>query len=78
MEDVKQGCGGGCGFSFCFWAKLIVAIPALPILGYAVAMQFEDENVRWLAFGLTMLAAVWAAIKIDKMPALQRKFVKRD
>lgn len=67
-----------CGSSFCFWAKLLVAIPALPMVGYIVAMQFSDPNMRWLAFGSSMLVMVWLAMQVDKMPAMQKKIVSRD
>ena len=60
-------------FSFCFWAKLIVAIPALPIAAKVAMMQFENPTAKLAAAIITVAVLIYAAIKIDRIPALSRK-----
>lgn len=68
---------GGCPivgrFNFCFWAKFIVGIPALFIAGSAAAMQFDDTLMQSAAWVGTVMLLVWGAMKLDRMPALQKK-----
>ncbi|MBY0406235.1 MAG: Flp pilus assembly complex ATPase component TadA, partial [Rickettsiales bacterium] len=73
-EDATKGACGACsGFNFCFWAKFIVGIPALAIGGYAAALQFENPLMQSVAWIAAVMFMVWAALKIDKLPALQKK-----
>jgi len=66
-------CGMNVGFNFCFWSKFIVGIPALFIGGYAAALQFENPLLQSVAWIVAVLFMVWAAIKIENMPALKKK-----
>jgi hypothetical protein len=56
------------GFNYCFWAKLLVAIPALPLIAIMSASFFHDSTTRGFVAVIAVIAAVWAAIKIDTMP----------
>jgi len=72
-ESKAEGCPMAGQFSYCFWAKFLVGIPALTIGGYVGALQFDEplmQSIAWIAMVMFM---VWAAIKIDKLPALQKK-----
>lgn len=59
-------------FNYCFWAKLIVAIPAIPLVAIAAASLFSDPLIKVLMGGAAALAAVSIAIWIDKQPCLSR------
>ena len=61
MTDMQEKPSGG--FDFCFWAKLLVAIPVLPLVATLAAMRFTTPMSQALA----AVAAV-IALKIDKMP----------
>jgi hypothetical protein len=67
-----------CSFSYCFWAKLIVAIPALPLAAFLAASQFDSPVAQTIAASVTVGALVYAAVKIDRMPVFSGKVVKRD
>jgi hypothetical protein len=73
----NANCSTSCGFNFCFWAKFIVGIPALAIGGYVAAMQFDNPLMQSTAWVAAVMFMVWAAIKIDKLPALQKKIMKK-
>ncbi len=72
MTNDTGSCPVG-NFNYCFWAKFIVGIPALAIGGYVAALQFDNPLMQSVAWVATVLAMVWIAMKIDKMPALQKK-----
>lgn len=59
-------------FNFCFWAKLMVAIPALPVIAWIAAAFFIDPMAKLLAaagaVGLTLYLARW----IDRLPMFSR------
>ncbi len=61
-------------FNYCKWAKTLVAIPALPIIGYTAASFFHTAPLQILAAGIAITLAVYGAIWLDKVPALQKKF----
>jgi len=65
--DNEKNCGGCKGFDFCFWAKLLVAIPALSIIGIAAASQFSEPAVQIVVGGVAAFIAMFVAIKIDRM-----------
>lgn len=74
-EDApKDACNG---FNFCFWAKFIIGIPALAICGYVAALQFENSIMQSAAWIFTVMVLVWGALKVDKMPVLQKKIVDK-
>jgi hypothetical protein len=60
-------------FNYCFWAKLIVAIPAIPLIALMAAAPFSDMTMQVIAAGAAIAASIWLAIKIDRMPCLLRK-----
>lgn len=72
QESSKKTC-----FNFCFWAKCIVAVPALPIAGYIAMVPFADSSLRWIAAGFTVFILVYFAIKVDRMSALQKKIISK-
>lgn len=66
-------------FNFCFWAKLLVAIPAMPIIAMICAMPFSDGLSKIVAAVAGCGLAVYVAMWIDRQPALSRKvFPKRE
>ncbi len=73
--DTKSACKSG--FNYCFWAKLIVAIPALPLAAIIAASFFTSPAMQFAAGAGAVALLVYAAIKIDQMPCLLRKVVER-
>lgn len=65
------------GFNFCFWAKLLVAIPAIPIIGIAAASFFTSPPVQIAVGGTAAFVAMYIAAKIDKMPLFSGMVVKK-
>lgn len=65
------------GFNFCFWAKLIVGIPAVFIIVKIASTWFTNPMLSMWSGALAGIAAVYAAIKIDKIPALQKMIMKK-
>jgi hypothetical protein len=79
MTNPEKPCSmSGClgKIDFCFWAKLLVAIPALPLIALIAASFFEDGQVQSIAGILAVIGAVLLARKIDRIPALQKKVMK--
>jgi hypothetical protein len=76
-EDHKTSCNMLNGFNFCFWAKFVVAIPALAIAGYAAAAQFEQPLFQLAAWVGTVMLLVWLARKVEALPALQKSVYTR-
>lgn len=62
------------GFNYCFWAKLLVAIPAIPLLGVIVSTFFTDPDWKLTAVAYSGALAVILANRIDRIPYLQRTF----
>ncbi len=72
----KKACGRS--FNYCLISKIIVAIPALPITAYLASMPF-DNGLTKLAASLGAVALlIYAAIKVDQIPALQKKIVNKN
>ena len=65
------------GLNYCFWAKLIVAIPALPLIAIAAASPFGDIVSQIIAAAVAIAATIWLAIQIDRMPCLLKKVVNK-
>ncbi len=74
-DSPKKSCG--CSFNYCLVSKLIVAIPALPIVAMIAEMPFHNPILQVFAGSGAVIATVYLAIKIDEIPALQKKIVKR-
>ena len=60
-------------FNYCFWAKLIVAIPAIPLIALIAATPFQDPVVQAISAVVSIVASLWLAFKIDRVPCLLRK-----
>lgn len=61
------------GFDYCFWAKLMVAIPTLPLAALVAASYFEDEMSRGVAAVLAVVAIVALSRWLDRLPIFQKK-----
>jgi hypothetical protein len=63
---------GTCGnkFSYCFWAKLLVAIPAIPLLALLAASAFDTAIAQLAAAAAAVAGTLWLAVRVDKLPAL--------
>jgi len=72
----QKSCGSD-GFNFCFWAKLIVGIPAVFIVVQVASSWFTNPMLSMWSGALAGIAAVYAAVKIDKIPALQKKIMAK-
>ncbi len=72
MNKPAKSCSMG-GFNYCFWSKFIVGVPALGIAGYTAAMQFSNPVMQPVAWVATVMFLVWAAIKVDNLPFMQKK-----
>lgn len=76
MDKNEKTCGSG-GFDYCFWAKLIVGIPAVYIVVQVASSWFTNPMLSMWSGALAGIAVVYAAIKIDKIPALQKKIIEK-
>jgi hypothetical protein len=65
------------GFNYCFWAKFIVGVPVVFIVSYVAASLAEGTLAQIVAGSAAGIATIWAAMQIDKIPALQKKIVKK-
>jgi|GEM_PF-2398188 len=70
-----KACSGK--INYCFIAKLLVALPAIPLLGVFAASFYEDPAWKFAAASYAGAFAVWMAGLIDSVPALSRKFKPR-
>ncbi len=71
----KKNCGHS--FNYCLVSKLFVAVPALPITAYMASIPFENASMKFIAAMGAVALVVYAAIKIDQIPALQKKIVNK-
>ena len=83
MGDTQNNAGcsasGACkGFNYCFWAKMIVAIPAIPLIGVTVASFYEDPSWQFTMASYSGAVVVIIAQYLDRMPALSKKFGKSE
>ena len=72
-EETPKTCSTT-GFNYCFWAKLLVAIPAIPLIALIAASFFSDQLARMVAGAGAAFAAILVAIWLDRLPFLSRKF----
>jgi len=77
MADNTQSAPAKTCFNFCFWAKLIVAIPALPAVAFIASLPFEDSTAKMIAATVALVVVLYLAIKIDRIPALTKKIVNK-
>ena len=62
------------GFNYCFWAKMIVAIPAVPLIGVTVASFFSEPAWQFTMASYSGAVVVILAQYIDRMPLFSRMF----
>ena len=74
-NDTKS-CATG-GFNYCFWAKFIVGVPVVFIVSYIAASLVEGALLQIVFGSAAGIITVWLAMKIDKIPALQKKIVNK-
>ncbi|MCE2926294.1 MAG: hypothetical protein LW823_01410 [Rickettsiales bacterium] len=72
----EKSCATG-GFNYCFWAKFIVGVPVVFIVSYVAASLAEGAVFQVLFGSAAGIVTVWLAMKIDKIPALQKKVVNK-
>lgn len=60
-------------FDYCFWAKLLVAIPVLPLIAFVVASYFDTPESMGIAAVIAVILVVIAVRWIDRIPALNKK-----
>lgn len=82
MKKHSSGTDANCtscasGFNYCFWAKLLVAIPAIPMVVILAAAPFTQLFAQLIAGGLAAFVLVAGAVIIDRMPLFSGKVVKR-
>jgi hypothetical protein len=81
MNDNNQtgaGCSTSCsGFNYCFWAKIIVAIPAIPLIGVTIASHFSEPAWQFTMASYSGAVVVILAQYIDRLPSLSKKFGKQ-
>ena len=75
-QPPKKACGRS--FNYCLFSKIIVAIPALPITAYLASMPFDNGIVKLVASFTAIALLIFAAIKVDQIPALQKKIVNKN
>lgn len=69
MSDNQPAAKTGCESSpYCFWAKLLVGVPAIGIIVYFVAIQFHEPMLQILNGAVAGVFAVALAMKIEKLP----------
>ena len=71
--SAKSSCGG---FNYCFWAKVIIAIPAIPLIGAVVASFYTDPSWQFTMASYSGAVVVILSQYIDRLPALSQKFGK--
>ena len=79
-NENKTGCSakGACsGFNYCFWAKVIIAIPAIPLIGVTIASHFSEPAWQFTMASYSGAVVVILSQYIDHIPALSRMFGKK-
>jgi hypothetical protein len=76
-QDTKRPCGVS-SFNFCFWAKLLVAIPAIPIIALAAASLSSYPVLQAILAGGAVFCMVWLAVVIDRLPIFSSMIIKRN
>ena len=73
MPEDEKKCGALSGFNFCLWAKILVAIPTLPLIAIIASTYFENSAAKVIAALAAVSLVVYLSIKIDQIPALSKK-----
>ncbi len=63
--------------NYCFWAKLLIAIPVLPLIAVMAARLFSNPVMQVVAAVVAVSAVLYLARKIDKLPMLSGMVIKR-
>ena len=77
MEPQQEQKNCASGFNYCFWAKLLVGLPTLFIIVIAVGGAFTHPLLQMLGGALAGIATVYLAMRIERIPALQKKITLR-
>lgn len=72
-QDNQKKCGMAEGFDYCFWAKVCVAIPVLPIFAIAAASRFDTPMAQGIAAVLAVVATLALSRWFDRIPVFQKK-----
>lgn len=64
-------------FSYCFWGKLFVAVPAIAIMSFFTAGLFDDPLTQLFVGGTVACGMVLLAVWVDKLPCLSGKIFPR-
>ncbi len=59
------------GFNYCFWAKMLVAIPLLPVIALLPSFFFASILLNVILGTAAVFAVLMFADWLDKHPALQ-------
>jgi len=62
-------------FNYCLWGKIIVAIPALPLLSLLAASMFTHVLAQIAAAAIVCGGGVYLLEKMDELPLFARKIV---
>jgi hypothetical protein len=66
----------GKDFNYCKWAKIVVAIPALPLVAIIAASFFTSTLAKVVAAAVACGGGVYLLEKMDEMPMFAKKIVK--
>ena len=72
-QNNQESCSVKTGFDYCFWAKVLVAIPVLPTIAIAAASQFESEMSQGVAAVVAVIAVIALSRWLDRMPLFNKK-----
>jgi len=73
----KSG-GGHCNsFNYCLVAKLLVAVPVLPLIAIVAASYFTHPLVQLVAALLAVSLTIYAARLFDRLPIFSKPVVTR-
>ena len=61
-------------FDYCKWAKVLVAIPAMPLIAILAAAPFSNPVTQSIAAVISVFVAISIAIWLDHLPPLQATF----
>lgn len=67
------GCGKS-GFNYCLFSKSLVALPALSLVAYVPTTLFSNPVLQIAGAAGAVALTIYAAIWLDRLPLLQRKF----
>mgnify|MGYP000387665822 CR=1 FL=1 len=75
-KNEKSACTSS-GFNYCLWAKIIVGVPVVFIVANIASSYFTDPLMQVFGGGAAGILVIYIAMKIDKIPALQKKIIDK-